>query len=125
MIDSAILTLTYFCLFAQRTAPKKSGGAFDMNTVIMLILSAGVVAILSVIAYYIGLHLRKGALEDEKSPTTADHLKTFREAADEGSMSAQEFAVVKKHLSQKIMAEVKQENPRTEPDDDLPKFIPQ
>jgi len=105
-MDTALFSLTRFCLFAQRAAPKKPGGAFDMNTVIMLILGAGIIAILSVIAYYVGSRLRKGALEREKPPSLSDHLKTFQEAAEEGNMSAQEYAVVKKHLSQKIMDEV-------------------
>jgi hypothetical protein len=96
-----------------------------MNTMILLILGAGCVAILAVVAYYVGAHLRKGALEREKPPTASDHLKAFQEAADEGNMTPKEYAIVKKHLAQKIMAEVKQENTRNEPDDDLPKFIPQ
>jgi len=122
MIDTVLLS--QIVLFAQRAAPKKTGGAFDMNNVVLLILGAGIIAILSVIAYYIGSHLRKGALEREKPPSMTDHLKTFREAADEGNMSAREYAVVKKHLSRKIMDEVKQESPRNEPDDDSPEFIP-
>ena len=78
-----------------------------MNTVVMLVLGAGIIAILSVIAYYVGSRLRKGALEQEKPPTLSDHLKTFQEAAEEGNMSAKEYAIVKKHLAQKIMDEVK------------------
>jgi len=125
MIDTTLFTLTHFALFAQRPVPKKTGGAFDMNTVLMLILGAGVIAILSVIAYYIASRLRKGALEREKPPSMSDHLKAFQDATEEGNMSVKEYAVVKKYLARKIMDEVKQDNTHQEPDDDLPKFIPQ
>ena len=125
MFDIAFISLTLFCLFAQRAAPKKPSGGLDMNTVIMLVLGAGIIAILTVVAYYVGSHLRKGAVEKEKPPSLSDHLATFREAKDEGNMTAVEFATVQKHLAQKIMDEVKQENPRKEPDNDLPEFIPQ
>jgi len=125
MIDTNLFIRTHFALFAQRPVPKKTGGAFDMNTVLMLILGVGIVAILSVIAYYVGSHLRKGALKREKPPTMSDHLKAFQEATDEGNMTTQEYAIVKKHLAQKIMDEVRQENSQNEPDDDSPKFIPQ
>ena len=125
MIDTALLSLICLCLFAQRGVPKKTGGAFDLRTIIMFILGAGIVAILTAIAYYIGSHLRKNALEHEKPPTMSDHLKAFQEAADEGSMTAGEYAVVKKHLVHKIMTEVNQESSQNQPDDDLPKFIPQ
>ena len=107
MVDTVLFTLPHFVLFAQRTSPKKPGGAFDMNTVIMLILGAGIIAILSVIAYYVGSRLRKGALEREQPPPLSDHLKTFQEATEEGNMSAKEYALVKRHLAQKIMDEVK------------------
>ncbi|MCL2624782.1 MAG: hypothetical protein FWD31_14055 [Planctomycetaceae bacterium] len=113
-----------FCLFAQRPVPKKPSGALDMNSVTMLILGAAIVAVVAVIAYYVGLHLRKGAVENDKPPTMSDHLKAFRAAADEGNMTDMEFAAVRTHLSTKIMDEVKQDNTRNEPDDDTPKFIP-
>ena len=125
MFDPAILIFQNFCLFAQRSSPKKSSGALDMNSVTMLILGAAIVAAIAVIAYYIASNLRKGAVEKEKPTSLADHLATFREAKDEGSMTTQEFTAVKNHLSHKIMNEVKQENTRNEPDDDSPKFIPQ
>ena len=125
-MDTALFSLTSIVLFAQRAAMyKKPRGAFDMNTVITLVIGAGIIAVVSVIAYYVGSRLRKGALEREKPPTASDHLKTFQEATDEGNMSIAEYAIVKKHLSQKIMDEVKQENSQKIPDDDLPKFLPQ
>ena len=94
-----------------------------MNTVTTLILGAGIIAILSVIAYYVGSHLRKGALEREKPPMMSDHLKAFQEAADEGNMTTKEYAIVKKHLSQRIMDEVKQESGLQTPDFRLQKEV--
>ena len=125
MFDTAFLLFGNFCLFAQRTASKKPGGSLDLHSVTMLILGAAIVAVVAVIAYYIASKLRKGAIEKEKPPTMAEHLATFREAADEGSMTPTEFAAVQKHLAPKIMNEVRQEKPRNEPDDDIsPIFIP-
>ena len=113
-----------FCLFAQRSVPKKSSGTIDMYSVIMIILGVAVIAVVVAVAYYIGSHLRKSALERDKPPKMSDYLVTFREATDEGKMTAVEFAAVKKHLAGKIMDEVKQDNSRNEPNDDSPLFIP-
>ena len=111
MMDTVFFILTHFCLFAQRSSQyKKTRGDFDMNSIVLLILGVGVVAILSVIAYYVGSHLRKGAVEKDKPPSMSDHLKTFQEAAEEGNMTTKEYAIVKKYLAQKIMDEVKSES---------------
>ena len=127
MFDTAFILFQDFWLFAQRSAPKKPGGAFDMNSVTMMILGAAIIATVAVIAYYIASNLRKGAVEKEKPPSLSDHLAAFREAADEGAMTAVEFAAVKNHLARKIMDEVKQESTPNEQDDDdrFPVFIPQ
>ena len=125
MMDTVLFLQTQIILFAQRSALKKPGGAFDVNTTITLIVGAGIVAAITVVAYYVGSHLRKGALEREKPPTMSDHLKAFQEAAAEGNMTAKEYSIVKTHLAQKIMAEINQENSQNQSDNDLPKFIPQ
>ena len=96
-----------------------------MNSVTMLILGAAIVAVLAVSAYYVVSKLRKGAVERGKPPSLTDHLSAFREANDEGNMTDIEFAAVNKHLSQKIMDEVRQDNTPNGADDDSPKFIPQ
>ena len=114
-----------FFLFAQRSPPKQAKGILEINTVIMIIIGAAIVAIIAVVGWYVGSMLRKSAVTGEKQPTLAEHLKTFREAADEGNMTDMEFAVVKKHLSKIIMDEVKQQPIQNEPQDDSPKFIPQ
>jgi hypothetical protein len=124
MFDTVFTLFQNFCLFAQRSAPKKLGGAIDMNSVTMIILGAAIVAAVAVIAYYIGSNLRKTALDKEKPLSLSDHLAAFREASDDGSMTAAEFAAIKKHLAQKIMDEVKQDDSPNDLDNNLPKFIP-
>ena len=123
MFDMDFTLFQDFCLFAQRVATKKSGGALDMNSVTMIILGAAVVAVVAVIAYYIGSNLRKSALNREKTSSMSDHLAAFREATDEGSMTAAEFAAIKKHLAQKIMDEVKHDDSPNDPDNNSPVFI--
>ena len=110
MLDTAFILIQDFSLLAQRSAPKKPSGALDMKSVTMLILGVAIVAVFAVIAYYVGSYLRKGAVEKDKPPSLTEHLAAFREAQDDGSMTALEFAAVKKHLSLKIMDEVKQDN---------------
>ncbi len=125
MFDNLVLTFYDFCLFAQRAAPKKSGRSLDMNSVIMIILGAAIITAIAVVAYYIGSHLRRGAFEKEKPPTTSDDLAAFRDATDEGSMTTREFDRVKRHLSRKILHEVKDRDASPdEPEDNTPKFFP-
>lgn len=113
-------------LFAQRSGrgvPKKTGMSLDMNSVMMIIIGAAIIAVIATIAWYVISNLRKNIKETDQPPSMSDHLTTFQEAKADGSMTAQEYNKVRSHLSKKIIREVKQTDTPNESDDDIPKFI--
>lgn len=119
------LIFSYGCeclLFMQRGVrgtPKK----LDMNSVMMIIIGAAVIAILAALAWYVISNLRKNIKESDQPPSLSDHLTAFDEARTDGTMTAREYNQVKAHLSKKIIKEVRQTETQKETDDDVPKFI--
>jgi flagellar basal body-associated protein FliL len=110
----------YAILFAQRTVPvKKAAGGVDFWTVVALIIGFTVVIAVGFIAYYVVSKLKHAAKEAEQPPSLSEHLTKFEEARNEGSMTPQEYAAVKAHLSQEIMREFKQND-----SDNTPIFRP-
>ena len=113
-------------IFAQRAvrgAPKKTDNTLDMNSVVMIIIGAAVIAVLATIAYYVVSNLRKNIKESDQPPSLSDHLTMFQDAKAEGNITDQEYNQVRAHLSKKIIRQVKENIVLDEPDDDTPTFI--
>lgn len=75
------------------------------ESIVQLIIYFAVLAIITGVAIYVSGLFRANSLQNE--PATEEHLDYFRELNLEGKLSKEEFRIIKKQLSMKIVEEEK------------------